>query len=582
GGPLPLLPVGALRVGRKPLRGREGPRPHPALGGPQPRPPVEPADGLLLAGLRRPRQPLGLPGRDVERLAADAAAAPAGAGRSRRPVVPRRRRKPGGRRTHPLVRPRLRGQRLLHLAGRRPRPPARRRGPAPARRRQRPARLPAALPGRRPPGAVHRRAALLQRPRAVPPDPSRCRDLLRRRPGLVRRRSHRPAGALLPDLAERLRQNAARHRLRPEPGLQPLGPRRRRAPRHRLPPRPGRRRRQVHSVAGVDARHFLAAGMHALQDRGLFFLHIPKTAGTSLRELLSSRFAPAEILAFEREDSPERRQEKLTRIDRYPFVHGHVPYALADRFARRPFVATILRDPLERAVSAFHYMQGQVPGLVSAARARDYSAASRMSIGELIRHEPLAASRHLGNLQAWFLSTPKVHERFEYHDEYRVAVSGSDLERAKEHLEACDFVGLTERMGESMDLLGHALRDRPFGEAGTANRSRGRPAVASLDPSTMAALTDLTAQDRELYTFACRLFEHRLRAMTQELHNAYRPRQEAGHRSLAPVFAFDRAIPGDGWYAPERAGERWFSWTGPSCDSTLELASPPGREVVLK
>jgi len=321
--------------------------------------------------------------------------------------------------------------------------------------------------------------------------------------------------------------------------------------------------------------------MHALQDRGLFFLHIPKTAGTSLRELLSSRFAPAEILAFEREDSPERRQEKLTRIDRYPFVHGHVPYALADRFARRPFVATILRDPLERAVSAFHYMQGQVPGLVSAARARDYAAASRMSIGELIRHEPLAASRHLGNLQAWFLSTPKVHERFEYHDEYRVAVSGSDLERAKEHLEACDFVGLTERMGESMDLLGHALRDRPFGEAGTANRSRGRPAVAALDPSTMAALTDLTAQDRELYTFACRLFEHRLRAMTQELHNA-RPRQEAGHRSLAPVFAFDRAIPGDGWYAPERAGERWFSWTGPSCDSTLELASPPGREVVLK
>lgn len=322
--------------------------------------------------------------------------------------------------------------------------------------------------------------------------------------------------------------------------------------------------------------------MHALRDRPLFFLHIPKTAGTSLRELLSPRFAPAEILAFERGDSPELRGEKLARLDRYRFVHGHVPYALAERFERRPFVATILRDPLERAVSAFHFMQGKVPERVSAARARDYAAAGRMSIGELIRHEPLAASRHLGNLQTWLLATPKIHERFEYRDNYRVSVSDSDLERAKEHLAACDFVGLTERMSESMDLLAHALQARPFGEVGTANRSPARLAVAALDPSTMAALTELTAQDRDLYTFACRLFEERRRAMRQKPRNADGPGQEAGHQPSSSVFTFDGAIPGDGWYAPERAGERWFSWTGPTCDSTLELASPPGRELVFK
>lgn len=322
--------------------------------------------------------------------------------------------------------------------------------------------------------------------------------------------------------------------------------------------------------------------MHALRDRSLFFLHIPKTAGTSLRELLSPRFSPAEILAFERDDPPELRREKLAGIDRYRFVHGHMPYVLAGRFERRPFVATILRDPLERAVSAFHYMQGQVLGRVSAARARDYAAAGRMPIGELVRLEPLAASRHLGNLQAWLLSTPNLNERFEYGDDHRVAVSGSDLERAKEHLAACDFIGLTERMSESVELLAHALQGRPFGEVGTANRSPGRRAVAELDPPTVAALADLTAQDRELYTFACRLFEERRRAMTRELHNPDRPHLDAGHPPPAPVFAFDRAIPGDGWYAPERDGGRWFSWTGPSCDSTLELASPAGQELVFK
>jgi hypothetical protein len=322
--------------------------------------------------------------------------------------------------------------------------------------------------------------------------------------------------------------------------------------------------------------------MHALCDRALFFLHIPKTAGTSLRELLSPRFSRAEILAFERSDSRELRDEKLASVDRYRFVHGHVPYALAGRFERRPFVATILRDPLERAVSAFHYMQGQVLGPVSAARARDYTAAGRMPIGELIRREPLAASRHLGNLQAWILSTPNLNERFEYGVDHRVAVSGSDLERAKEHLAACDFIGLTERMNESVDLLSHALQARPLGEVSTANRSPARLAVAELDPPTMTALADLTAQDRELYTFACRLFEERRRAMTRELLNPDRTRLEAGHPPPAPIFTFDGAIPGDGWYAPERDGERWFSWTGPACDSTLELASPAGQELVFK
>jgi hypothetical protein len=258
----------------------------------------------------------------------------------------------------------------------------------------------------------------------------------------------------------------------------------------------------------------------ALRDRSLFFLHIPKTAGISLRELLSRRFDPADILTFERGDSPELRGEKLARLDRYRFVHGHVPYALAERFERPPFVVTILRDPLERAVSAFHHMRRQAPdvarafkaGQGSAARARDYAAAGRMSIGEWIDHAPLAASRHLGNLQAWFLATPNLNERFEYGDEYRVSVSGSDLERAKERLAAIDAFGLTERMSESVDLLAHSLQVRPLGEVGTANKAPDRPPVAALDEATLSALAGLTAQDRELYSLACRLFDERRRA----------------------------------------------------------------------
>jgi len=324
--------------------------------------------------------------------------------------------------------------------------------------------------------------------------------------------------------------------------------------------------------------------------RPLFFLHVPKTAGTSLRELLSTRFARTDILAFNRNDPPQVRSQKLATLDQYGFIHGHEPYALIDYFHCRPFVVTILRNPLERALSVFHYMRRQAPdisnalekGQISSARAYDYAASARLQLREFLRYEPLAASRHLGNIQTWLLTTTALNARFEYRDDYNVSVSQSDLSRAKEHLSLCDVVGLTERIRESVDLLSWSWQVRPFGEISTANRSNGREALSSLDPSTVAALMEFTSRDQELYNFACELFEERYRKMLrQPLLNRVSAESMNRYAPGATVFTFDGPIPGDGWYAPERSGERWFSWTGPTRDSTIELASPQGREFYL-
>ncbi|MEO8481098.1 MAG: hypothetical protein ABI634_02740 [Acidobacteriota bacterium] len=319
--------------------------------------------------------------------------------------------------------------------------------------------------------------------------------------------------------------------------------------------------------------------------RALFFLHIPKTGGTSLRDLLSPRFAPSEVLAFERKDPAAALTDKLARIDRSAFVHGHIPYALVNHFARRPCVVTILRDPIDRAVSAFRYMRLQAPamteaakaGSVSPARARDYAAAARLSLGDFLRDEPAAAARHLGNLQTWLLSTPHLTERFDYSDDYQVAIAADDLTRAKQHLAACDVVVLTERLDESLPLLADALATRPFGAIGTANRTAAREPVMPRDEATSAALATLTSHDRALYAHARVLFQDRLdglarrrRAVTAVTSPSWPP------SAVSNVCTFDGPIPGDGWYGQERAGDRWFSWTGPTCESTIALTSPAG------
>jgi hypothetical protein len=327
--------------------------------------------------------------------------------------------------------------------------------------------------------------------------------------------------------------------------------------------------------------------------RPLFFLHVPKTAGTSLRELLSTRFARTDILAFNRNDPPQVRSQKLATLDQFGFIHGHEPFALVDNFQNRPFVVTILRNPLERALSVFHYMRRQAPvvsealekGQISSARAHDYAASARLQLREFLHHEPLAASRHLGNIQTWLLTTTALNARFEYREDYNVSVSQSDLSRAKEHLSLCDVVGLTERIRESVDLLSWSWQVRPFGEISTANRSNGRETLNSLDRSTLAALMEFTSCDQELYNFACELFEERHQKMIRQrlLSSANRVRDESANPYISDrtACAFEGPIPGDGWYAPERWGERWFSWTGPTRDSTIELASPPGREFCL-
>ena len=141
-------------------------------------------------------------------------------------------------------------------------------------------------------------------------------------------------------------------------------------------------------------------------------------------------------------------------------------------------------------------------------------------------------------------------------------------------------------MVESIELLAYALTTAPLGEVSSANRTPGRPSIAELDGDTVAALRDLTAWDRELYTFACELFEDRRRSMTRRLLSRHAEAGHAGAVNPGParrqVFTFEGPVPGDGWYAPQRAGDRWFSWTGPTCASSIELASPHGTAFALR
>ena len=101
-----------------------------------------------------------------------------------------------------------------------------------------------------------------------------------------------------------------------------------------------------------------------------YFIHVPKTAGSSFRQELASRLKPEANIVVDRAPSDLPHRERLAaavkqfladpKYRKCRFASGHVPYVLARPiFAqRKPLrLVTMLRDPVERVISDFRYQR---------------------------------------------------------------------------------------------------------------------------------------------------------------------------------------------------------------------------------
>mgnify|MGYP005843678167 CR=1 FL=1 len=311
-------------------------------------------------------------------------------------------------------------------------------------------------------------------------------------------------------------------------------------------------------------------GPPSLGGRPMYFVHIPKTAGTSIRRMLAQRFHENDVF------SPDHAVAVVAPSDLRRFVAIHRSIALTSMFPTRPFVLTFLRDPIERTVSSFHFRREQLghPGVLTGARRAEAELCARMSLPELARSEPALAARILGNVQTWFLSYPGTEPP---HD----VVGGGDLDTAKRNLAALDCLGLVERMTDSLAMLCRTLGWEPFPSVLLDNRTQRRPAVAEIDSATRSVIEELTWQDAELYRYAKELFEERLRAAMNRPPTAPPPDGADGPSSVSLDFG-DPLPPRWGLYAIERGPLGTYRWTGPDREAWVEVAVAGGRALLLE
>jgi hypothetical protein len=97
-----------------------------------------------------------------------------------------------------------------------------------------------------------------------------------------------------------------------------------------------------------------------MSDQTLLFLHIPKTAGTTLNSIIERQYAPPQIYAL-----GEEVQKSLDSYRRMPtaekqqhrLVTGHMGFGLHEDVPGPSRYFTVLRQPLERCVSFYYFVQ---------------------------------------------------------------------------------------------------------------------------------------------------------------------------------------------------------------------------------
>ena len=121
----------------------------------------------------------------------------------------------------------------------------------------------------------------------------------------------------------------------------------------------------------------------------VIFLHIPKACGTTLTKLLQRWCRREEVY----EVGKKPREEHVAELRVRPGVRlviGHAAFGLHEAMPAETRYLTVLRDPVERLVSHFHY----------AGRTPVHKLHAAIKSGEMTL---LALARHVANLQTRYL-----------------------------------------------------------------------------------------------------------------------------------------------------------------------------------
>lgn len=235
----------------------------------------------------------------------------------------------------------------------------------------------------------------------------------------------------------------------------------------------------------------------------VWFLHIPRTGGTSFFEILTRGFPASAVL--EGGDRPrlaeDLRAMPREELARYRLLSGHHDASITALPDRVPRFVTMLREPVARSMS-YYRMLRRTP------RHPLHALACGSTLREFLEHPDGGGAD----------ADRQTHELAGAVDGAPAGPGGSLrgaalLELARERLEELAFFGLRERFEESVRLLEATFGWEPTHPLPHLNSSGATNHPLRLDARELELAQERNRLDLELYRFARRLWRERIGAI---------------------------------------------------------------------
>jgi glycosyltransferase involved in cell wall biosynthesis len=281
----------------------------------------------------------------------------------------------------------------------------------------------------------------------------------------------------------------------------------RQQPVHRMPWRNDDERNALH--AEIDE----AVAADACRPRHrVFFMHIPKTAGSTINErLLSTLGFRDNFTHTESQHGFLANFDTAARTADYVSGHHRLPDILAKIDRDDWYLFTLLRNPVEHLISHLSWVRSlAAPGNEGIFRAHSEAnqrLARRLqqtdlndidTVNEFITS--LDSRQYFDNCQTRYLIS--------YTNEM---IDGSAAMLASRALEDLDYVGLTERLPEALVHIAHDVRANiDAGPVPVVNRNDRKPFVNFADASILDFYREAVRWDAVLYVAAREQLDSRL------------------------------------------------------------------------
>ena len=237
-----------------------------------------------------------------------------------------------------------------------------------------------------------------------------------------------------------------------------------------------------------------------------YFLHIPKTAGTSLLAYLSESIPPDRLFTVYQHITRRNAPLHRSRIGAETFFYGHFSYGFHTLWNdAAPRYTTVLRHPVERVASFYRYCASQPDHPLHHVILRD-----RLSLGDFVAARLTGQTNDLfvRYLTGSYRPLPILYDQA-CNTLARICFGRSvrrcpahRLGAARRTLERFSHVGSVERVQDTaaflLAALGCTVPSKPLGWENATDKG-----VTPIDPGTRRLIESENEMDLELYHRFC-------------------------------------------------------------------------------